>query len=328
MSDLKKQSWMTSTAEQYGMLIAMLVLVLLFTAGVAPGALSVTNLATMTTFGVEIGLLAFGETLVILGGGGGIELSVGSNLALTQILIAVMVQHHVAMLPAALFGLIIAGALGSLNGLLIVVARIPAIIVTLGTLYAYSGLALVFSNGVNLSVFPNSFNTIGQGSALGLPFQFLVFYIPVALIMWYITTKAVFGYQLRLVGTNEKAARFSGINVGWVRFRAYMLTGLLCGLAAIIQSSRFATARPDAGATDNLNAIAIAVLGGTYIFGGRGTIIGTALATAVVTMLSFTFGYANINSVIETGTVGAVLIIAIYGQTLLQDLLKRRGRET
>jgi len=312
--------------EQYGVLVLILIVALAFAGIIAPGVLSVSNLSQMTVFGVEIGLIAFGETLVILGGGGGIDLSVGSMLALSQIIIAVLVEHGVNVALAAVIGFLVGGVMGAFNGFFVVQLGIPAIIVTLATLYGYSGLALVLSNGVNLSVFPPGFDVVGQSNVIGLPFQFIAIYVPVAIVMWYITSRSLFGYHLRFAGTNERAAWLSGINVAWVRFRAYLITGLLCGLAAIIQSSRFATARPDAGSTDNLQAIAIAVLGGTSIFGGQGSIVGTILATAVVTVLSYSFGYANINSVIETGAIGAVLIVTVIGQTMIRTVMRRRRR--
>ncbi len=310
-------------ASRYGVLVAILLAVVVGSSILTPEVLQPSNLAGMSVFGVEVGLMAFGETLVILGGGGGIDLSVGAMYALSQTVLGAMFQAHYGVWTASVGALVMGSILGATNGFFICVLGIPAILVTLATLFAYDGLALVVANGVNISGFPPTFGVIGQSSIAGVPFQLLVIYIPVAVFLWYASTRAAYGYRLRLCGTNEVAARLAGINVRGVRFWAYVAAGLLSGVAGVIGTSRLLTARPDAGATANIEAITIAVLGGTAIFGGEGSISGTALATLVIALLGYSFGLANINSIIETGSVGGILIVAIWGQTALSSYSQR-----
>lgn len=311
---------------QYGVLLTILILAIIVANILFPGATSPSNLASMSTFGVEIGLMAFGQSIVILGGGGGIDLSVGSIFALSQIIIAVLIGHGLNMWLAILFALVAGIIMGAINGVLVTKFRVPAIIATLATMYGFSGLALVISHGIDISNFPSNYAVFGQGLLGGIPFQLIAIYVPVGLLLWFLITRTIYGYKLYLTGTNELAARLSGINVGNIRVWAYVITGLLCAIAAVISSSRLVTAQPDAGSTANLEAITIAVLGGTSIFGGRGSVMGTFLATVVITLIGYSFGLANINSVVETGTIGVILILVMLLQNYLGKWMGRVRR--
>ncbi|MHB1684419.1 MAG: ABC transporter permease [Bacilli bacterium] len=312
--------------ENYGVLILVLVFTVIGSNILQPGILSLQNVSSMITFGVEIGLIALGETLVILGGGGGIDLSVGSMYAVSQVVVGLLAQRNVNILLAVAAGLATGVAMGFINGLLVTRVKIPAIITTLATMYAFSGVALLLTDGIDVSAFPASYSFIGQGLIGGLPAQFVLLYIPAALLLWIVLSKTVYGQQLYLTGTNQLAAVLSGINVKQVRMWTYVITGFLTAVAGVVDSSRLVTARPDAGATANLAAITIAVLGGTSIFGGKGSVWGTAIATLVITLVSYSFSLANINSVIETGTIGGVLIVVILFQGYLARWFARGGR--
>jgi ribose/xylose/arabinose/galactoside ABC-type transport system permease subunit len=327
----RRDSWLSRVLEspflaQYGLLPLVLVVVLIVGEILAPGVLSVSNLASMTRFGVELGLLACAEMVVITAGGGGIDLSVASMAAVSQVVVALMFKDGMGMAVAIAVTLAVGLLMGAFNGLLVIGVGLPALIATIATLFAYGGLALVLSNGRNIADFPSSYLSIGQGHLLGLPVQFICIFVPVAIVLWFVTQRAKFGYELRLVGTNETAALLSGINVRRIRFSGYVLAGFLSAVVGIIDSSRFATARPTAGATDVLEAVTVAVLGGVDIFGGQGTIVGVVLATAVVTILGYSFGLATINSIIETGTIGLLLILVILGQNGLKALRTQVAR--
>ncbi len=305
---------------QYGLLPLVLIIVLAVGEIIAPGVMSVSNLASMTRFGVQLGLLAFAEMVVISAGGGGIDLSVASMAAVSEVVAADVVGDHLGVVVAILVTLGVGLLMGAFNGALVVGVGLPPLIATISTLFGYGGLALVLSNGVNIADFPASYLTIGQGTILGLPVQFACVFVPIAALLWFATSRAKFGYELRLTGTNATAALLSGINVRRIRFSGYVLAGFLASVVGIIDSSRFATARPTAGATDVLEAITVAVLGRVDIFGGQGTVIGVALATAVATILGYSFSLATINSVIETGAAGLLLILVILGQNGLKAL--------
>jgi ribose/xylose/arabinose/galactoside ABC-type transport system permease subunit len=325
---VKKTRTLRNVVSQYGVLLVILILAIIFANIIYPGATNFNNLASMSTFGVEIGLIAFGEAIVILGGGGGIDLSVGSIFALSQIIVAVLIGHGLNMWLAIAISLIAGVIMGAINGVLVTRLRIPAIIATLATMYGFSGVALVISNGTDISNFPATYAIFGQGLLGGIPFQLLFIYLPIAILLWYLITRTIYGYKLYLTGTNELAARLSGINVGTVRTWAYVITGLLCAIASIVSSSRLATAQPDAGGTVNLAAITIAVLGGTSIFGGRGSIAGTFLATVVITIIEYSFDLANINSVVETGVIGIILVLVLLLQNYLGKWMSRARQST
>jgi ribose/xylose/arabinose/galactoside ABC-type transport system permease subunit len=305
-----------------------LLLILAFTfvvfALTTPDFATVYNTFNMTQYGVEIGLLALGETLVIISGGGSIDLSVGSILSLSGVVMGTLtlwVKMNVWV--SALLGVLSGGALGALNALLITRVGIPALIVTLGTLYAYASAALVLTNTVPISWLPESFFLLGQSQMLRIPLQVLVVFLPVALVLNYVLRQTVFGRYLYAVGTNEVAARFAAIDVPAVRFWVFTISGVLAGLAAAVMTSRVASARPDAGMGFELQAITIAVLGGTSIMGGEGTILGTILGVLVITVLSNGLQLAGVHPIWQLGAVGLVLVVTVL---LNQWLTRRRLR--
>jgi ribose/xylose/arabinose/galactoside ABC-type transport system permease subunit len=303
-----------NSIKQYGSLLLLLIVIIIISNILFPGATSLENIYSMSTYGVEVGLIALGSAMIILGGAGGIDLSVGAIYALTQIIAAGLMVHGVNMWAAVAVALVSGIVMGGINGYLVTKLGIPAIIATLATMYAFNGIALLLSNGVNISGLPQEYAIFGQGVIFGSPFQLLLVYVPILIIIWYLVTRSVYGYQLYLTGTNDSSARLSGINTGRIRLWAYMITGLLCAISGVIGSSRLLTARPDAGDILNLQAITIAVLGGTSIMGGKGTVIGTFLSTIVITMVAYIFNLININSVIQTGVVGGILILVTLSQ--------------
>ncbi len=280
------------------------------------------NVFNMTQYGVEIGLLALGETLVIISGGGSIDLSVGSMLSLSGVFMGLLTMRvGINVWLAALLGILSGGLLGAINALFVTRIGIPALIVTLGTLYAYASAALVLTNTVPISGLPEHLFVLGQSKVLGVPFQVLMIFVPVALVLHVALRRTIFGRNLHAVGTNEVAARFAAINVGAVRFWVFTLAGLLAGLAAVVMTSRVASARPDAGVGYELQAITIAVLGGTSILGGEGTVLGTILGVLVITILSNGLQLAGIHPIWQLGAVGIVLVVTV----LLNQWLARRG---
>lgn len=305
-------------------LVLVLVLTFVVFALSTPDFATVYNTFNMTQYGVEIGLLALGETLVIISGGGSIDLSVGSILSLSGVVMGMLTMWvKVNVWLSALLGVLSGGALGALNALLITRVGIPALIVTLGTLYAYASAALVLTNTVPISGLPESFFALGQSQVLRIPLQVLVVFLPVALVLNYALRQTVFGRYLYAVGTNEVAARFAAIDVRAVRFWVFTISGVLAGLAAAVMTSRVASARPDAGTGYELQAITIAVLGGTSIMGGDGTILGTILGVLVITVLSNGLQLAGVHPIWQLGAVGVVLVATVL---LNQWLTRRRLR--
>ncbi len=294
-------------------------------AAVQPSILSATSLRSMVVLAVEVGVIALGQTFVIISGGGGIDLSVGSIFALSSVTAGLLMTHGVAWPLAALTALLAGLGMGALNGVVIVALRIPPLMTTLATLFGYSGVALILSGGVDISGFPKGFFAIGQSRLLEIPVQFLLIYLPILLILLFVERASYFGRALYLSGTNETAARLSGIEVGKIRFLVYALSGLLSGVAGIVNASRLTVARPDAGGSANLVSITIAVLGGANIFGGEGSVVGTALASLAIGSVTYGLSYVNANPVFEGGIVGGILIFSVLAQGLLGRLQRARA---
>jgi ribose transport system permease protein len=274
----------------------------------------------------EVILLGIGETFVIITAG--IDLSVGGILVFAGVA-GGLVMLHFSGTPAQTnalqyphastavpIGIVVALAAGTgwglLNGLLITRLRLPPFIVTLGTLGMSFGAADLLTGGTNLSSIPTGFqNSFGNGTILGL-------YVPVvvaliAVVIAYVMLNFMrFGRYTAAIGSNAEAARRSGVNVDLHLIKVYTLTGLLCGLAGLIDVARFGTENLSAHNTDNLNAIAAVVIGGTSLFGGVGTIIGTVVGAFIPTVLNNGFVINGINPFWQEVLVGATIVFAVY----------------
>lgn len=291
----------------------------------SPYFLDVDNLLGMTKFGAVLGLVALGQTLVIISGRGGVDLSVGSILSLSGVgfgTLSVGLGLPIPLAAAAtlLFGLL----LGAVNGLLVTVVGIQPIIATIGTLYVYASLALVWTGGVPISGFPADFGFLGQATTLGVPNQVILVLAPVALLLGYVVSSTVFGRSIFLVGINDTAAALSGVNVAATRLTVYALSGLLAAIGAIVTASWLLTARPDAGQGYELRSITVVVLGGTAIMGGQGGLAGTLLAVLVVTIIASGLQLANVTAILQLAVLGGLLLAA----ALLNQILAgewRRG---
>ncbi|MDI3472155.1 MAG: rhamnose transport system permease protein [Thermotogaceae bacterium] len=290
---------------------------------IIPEFSTIYNVLNMTKYGVEIGLLAFAETLIIISGGGGIDLSIGSILSLSAMVIGVLAGRlGVNIVIASILGIITGGLCGVVNGFFVSFLRIPPLIVTLSTMYVYDSLALLIAvdkwgNPMPVSNFPYGYYFIGQQTYFNIPFQVIAIFIPLALMLHFVLSKTTFGRYLVATGNSEVVARFSSVPVRRVKFTVYVIGGFLAGLAALIMTSRIASARPDLGAGLNLQAITIAVLGGTNIMGGEGSILGTLMAIVVITALYNGLQLAGISSIWQVGTLGIILIGSAIANIIL-----------
>ncbi|MGI8721953.1 MAG: ABC transporter permease [Geodermatophilaceae bacterium] len=279
---------------------------------ISPYFLDVDNLLSMTQFGAVIGLLALGQTLVILGGGGGIDISVGSMLSLCGVTMGLAVQAGVAVWPAALVALVTGIVLGAFNGVLITVIGIPPLIATLGTLYLFGSAAQVLAGGTQISGFDqNGFSFLGRGTLLGIPVQVLLILLPVYAIAAWLMRRSLFGRRVYEAGNNDRALVLVGASPAKVRFLLYCTSGLLAGLGAVVTNSWLLVARTGAGAGLELQAITIAVLGGTYIFGGKGKVSGTLLAVLLIVILTSGLQLAGVDPSWQSGILGTVLILSV-----------------
>lgn len=298
--------------DRFRLLIVLLIGVILVMSQVSEFFLTRSNLVSMTRFSVVIGLLAIGQALVILGGGGGIDLSVGSTLSLCAIVMGYLCDS-LGLNPwiAALIAIAGGALLGSINGALVAGVGVPPLIATLATLYLYGALANVISGGSQFGNFDRThFASLGQGTLLGIPLQ-VVLLIVVATIVLVSVDRSGWGRGTYLVGNSASAAWLAGWSPVKTRISLYVLSGMLAGMAAVVNNAWLLTAKPSAGKGLELQAITIAVLGGIDIFGGRGRLRGVLVALAIVTVLSNGLQLASVGNSIQIGILGAVLIGAV-----------------
>jgi rhamnose transport system permease protein len=279
----------------------------------------------------EIGLLALALTPVILTAG--IDLSVGSLLGLCAILFGKFWHDAGLSIPLAAALTLVCGAIGGgLNASLITGLRLPPLIVTLGTYSLFRGLAEAITHGsVTYTDFPASFLFLGQERWLGLPTQAWVFLV-VASVVWLLVHRTTFGRSFRAIGFSAEGARYAGLPVERRVAMVYFMAGLIAALAALIYTARLGQAKADAGTGYELFAITAVVLGGTSIFGGRGSITGTLLGVAAIAVLKS--GLACLPIVIRMNAAeemsglltGALLLLALTGSVLPGILSTLRSR--
>jgi len=300
-------------------LAVLLVAALVVLAGQSSHFFTADNLLNQGRLMAEVGLVALPMTFVIVTGG--IDLSVGSIFGLSAILLGVFWHNLGLALPLAmLLAILVGAAAGLLNGVIITRFRVPPLIATLATLALYRGLAEGISQARSVRGYPDWFFILGQGEVLGVPTQLwiLLLLTAVAAVLLGLTT---FGRAVYAIGSNETAARFSGLRVDRAKLLIYAGSGLISGLAAVIFVSRVSTTRSDMGTGLELDVITAVVLGGTSIFGGRGTIIGTALGLALMQAMKSGLALAGVKGDGTIVVIGIVLIAAI----LIGNLLSRNG---
>lgn len=263
------------------------------------------NIINILLSSATIGLLAIGATLVI--GAAGLDLSVGSILALSASVSAVLnLPWPLAILICLLTGILT----GGINGLIITFIKIPAFIVTLGMLSIARGLALVFTDGRPFYGLPEEIVFIGQGSFLEIPIPIWIFLVT-GLLMHILLRHTVIGAQLLCLGDNETAVYNAGVNVNKLKIKLYALSGLLAALAGLVFMGRVNAADPSAGLMYELTAITAAILGGTNLFGGRASVIGAMLGALTISVLQNGLTLLAIPSYYQQVAIGIVLILAL-----------------
>jgi rhamnose transport system permease protein len=284
--------------------------------------MTVGNLLNQGRLMTEVALVALPMTFIIITGG--IDLSVGSIMGLTAILLGVFWQNVGLPLPAAVgLAILVAVAAGYFNGLLITRVRVPPLIMTLATLALYRGLAEGISQARSVRGYPEWFFVLGQGEILGVPTQLWILLVAIA-IFWIVLSRTTFGRALYAIGHNETAARYSAIKVDRIKVIIYSLSGLMSGLAGVIFVSRVSTTRSDMGTGLELDVIAAVVLGGTSIFGGIGTIAGTVLGFTLIQLLKNGLALTGVKGDATIVVIGTVLILSILITNFLQH---RRGSD-
>lgn len=294
--------------RQYGIFVAFMVICLILSF-VAPQFLTISNWTIIITQVSINALLAFGVTFVIITGG--IDLSLGSIVAVTGIVAASLAHPDTyPVIMPILMGLFSGLLMGAFNGFVITQSKIAPFIVTLGTMTIGRGLALILSKGRPISNLSDSFNFIGGGNVLGIPFPIIVLIIAFS-ICYIILKKTILGRYIYAVGGNEQAAKASGINVNQIKLAVYSICGLLSGLAGILLTSRITTGQPNAGVGFELDAIAAAIIGGTSTSGGTGTMMGTLVGALLIGVINNGLDLLNVTSYYQQVVMGVIIIGAV-----------------
>ena len=299
-----------------GVLFALIILTLLL-ALTSPNFFTLTNIPIVLRNASFVGMVALGETLVILVGG--IDLSIGTAAGLSAIIGALTLTqlglHPIVVIPLTLlFGF----ALGLINALFIAKLRLNPFIVTLASGEIFAGAILVITQGYPVRPLGSPFILLGQSAVLGIPLPFLVF-LGAALLLWWVLAKTRFGRNIYAVGGNREAAALVGIRVARVEMLVFGLAGLFAALAGILYASRMDAAQPTVGEGWMLSAITAAILGGTSLRGGEGTIIGTVFGALLLTVLQNGTVLLNVSGYWERIIIGSVVLVAA-----LVDLLRRK----
>ncbi len=312
----------TSFAQfrELNVFIAFLLLFIFFYSQSPKVFLKPANLAVIMRFIATFGMLSIGEVLIIITGG--IDLSVGSLTALTGVLVATFMLKGLAglptigMVPSIIIVLCIGTLFGLWHGFFVTKLRIPPFIITLGTWLMARGLASFITRGYPI-VFPSEspFLVLGQGSLLGIPISFIILVV-FASIVSIILNRTRLGYRIYAVGGNAEASRLSGVNVDRIKLFCYATSGFMAAVTGILLASRLGQGTPTVGSAYELWVIAGAVIGGTSLLGGEGTILGAILGAAIVGTMQNGMILLNVSSYLQDVILGAVLVIAVVYDTL------------
>ncbi len=272
--------------------LIVLILLSAIVAILSPVFLTLSNLLNVLLEVSVTALLAIGQTYIIILAE--IDLSVGAILGLSGAVTASVLSHG-NLLEALTVGLLVGAVAGLVNGLLTTYGKIPSFITTLGTMTAYAGVTLVYTQGNPISISSNSYQWIGQGYLFGVPvpvYIMVLFYI----VFWLVLSRTHYGRYVFATGGNEESSRLSGIEVKRVKIWAFVLTGALAAVAGFIETARLSTAEPTLGNGLELDAIAAVILGGTRLAGGKGGLLGTIIGAVVLGVLDDGMNLLNVSA--------------------------------
>ncbi|MGP9804085.1 ABC transporter permease [Paracoccus sp. NSM] len=308
---------------------ALIAIIAVFSS-LSPNYFTVANFLIMSSQVAIFGILSIGMLLVILNGG--IDLSVGSILALSGVVAGAMMQGveldalGVILYPpvwaVVVLTLCVGAAVGAVNGVLVAIFKVPPFVATLGVMYVARGIALLMTNGLTYNnlrgreeLSNTGFSWLGFNRLWGIPISVIVL-ASIAIIAGLILSRSAFGRWLYASGGNERAAELSGVPVKRVKITVYVVSGMLSAVAGLVLASQLTSAGPTAGMTYELTAIAAVVIGGAALTGGRGTVRGTMLGAFVIGFLSAGLVIIGVSSYWQTVFTGAVIVLAVLMNSL------------
>jgi ribose transport system permease protein len=306
----------TRLLSEYGA-VAMLIVLLVGVSLTTPRFFTINNLMNVARQVSINSIIASGMTFVIITAG--IDLSVGSLVAVTACMAMVIIDRTGQSLWGVGAGILAGGLGGAINGTVVAWAKIPPFIATLAGLTVYRGLALILTGGVPIVKFEGNFRFLGQGDIGGIPFP-IILMVFVMFTMHIVLTRTAFGAYVFAVGGNEESSRLSGIKVAWIKFWVYVLCGFLTGIAGMVLMGRLSSAQPAVGEGFELDAIAAVVLGGTSLMGGRGSVWNTLMGALVIGVVNNGMNLMGVHTHYQLVAKGIIIVLAV----LLDSYLKKR----
>lgn len=318
--------WWHALVRWEGALVVVLVAALVFGAQ-TPRFFTATNFFYIGINIGEIAIMALPLTLIVIAGE--IDLSVASMLGLSSTLLGYLFRSGWPI-GLAMLAVLAVGALGgALNGVLVTKLGLPSIAVTIGTLTLFRGVAEVILGAKSVTGFPASLVKIG---VVPIPHTHVAYSIGIfavlAVIVGVVLHRTATGRSIYAIGLQSEAAHFAGVRVKRIKFRLYVVSGMTCAFAGILWTLRFATSRYDAGTGLELNVVAIVLFGGVSIFGGRGTIIGVALAAAVMACLQQALTLRNVDGQVRNIVTGVLLLVSVVLPNIATAFARLKGRAT
>ncbi len=309
-------------AQEFGVFV-ILALMCLFLSLATKTFFTSTNIFNVLRAFSWIAIAAFGEILVIIIAG--IDLSVGSTMALAGLIAGFAFKDKLPMGVGLLAGILTGAAVGLVNGLIVTKGKLPAFIATLGTLSIGRGLCYGLTNGQPITEFPKSFRYLGQhdlpflGVKIPLP---AIYMVVLAIIMGFFLARTIWGYRIYALGGNEQATALSGINIGRLKLLVFILGGLLAGIGGVIMTARLGVAAPTAANGYELDVIAAVFIGGASTSGGEGSIVGALMGAAIMQVLRNGLVLLGFPAYWQPAAIGLVIVITL----MLDQYRKRRGR--
>jgi ribose transport system permease protein len=294
-----------------GLFLLMLVFFIL-----SPHFLTVGNILTVATQTAVIAIIAIGQTYVLITGG--IDLSIGSNIALSAMVAGICMRANWPV-PFAIFCGLSTGMLsGTLNGIMVAFGNLPPFIATLGMMTVARGLSYTLTKALPIANLPEGFTVFGTGRTFGIPNPVIIMVI-LSVIFGFILAKTKLGRHVYAIGSNFEAARLSGVNNRMVQMSVYIFSGLLAAFAGLIMAARIITAQPAAGDGYELDAVASSVIGGASTMGGEGTIAGTFIGAFVIGVLRNGLNLVSVSPYVQKIVIGIVIVASVY-----LDKIKRK----
>jgi ribose/xylose/arabinose/galactoside ABC-type transport system permease subunit len=304
---------MLTLIQKYGMVLILCLITIVFSL-LSPNFLTYSNIVSVLRQVSIIGIIAAGQTLVIITAG--IDLSVGSIVALAGIVSAMVALGTESALLGIAAGLVTGTVIGLFNGILISKLKLTPFIVTLASMTLFAGTALVVSGGNPIIVSEPLFKFIGQGYIGPIPFPVIILLF-IYLFFFLLLKKTVHGQYIYSIGGNEKATILAGVKVDKHKIIVYATSGFLAALASIILTSRLSSASPVAGAGYELDAIAAVILGGTSLFGGRGNVLGTLIGVLILGVLTSGMNLINVSPFYQNIAKGIIVLVAVIIDRLI-----------